>query len=736
MITTKLLKLSKQVPKLRTMITRSFTAKTLKTPAFRFSDDVKPSIDTTIDADIKVENTETYSFQTETQKLLHIVAHSIYTDKDVFLRELLSNCSDAIEKQRYFELTGASKSDDPLQINIMTNEEKRQLIIQDTGIGMSRQDMIDNLGTIASSGSKKFLENLKKEGVSTTDIQGNLIGQFGVGFYSSFIVGDSVQVISKREGDQHAYVWVSDGSGSYNISQTDDFHLNRGTKIIIHLKPEFAQYSRSEDIKNVVDKYSNFIQHPIFLNHEKMNIVTALWSRDKKNVTEQEYKDFYEYVSKTKSDYRYKLHYSVDVPLSIKALLYIPSQNSEMFGMNSTEINLQLYSRRVLIKNHAKELLPNYLRFIKGVVDCEDIPLNISRETYQDSNLIMKIRSLLTKRILKLLEQESKKDEQTYNNWHKDFHMFIKEGLHSDRENSELLLSLSRFNTTFGDTKSLDDYIKHAKKDQNTIYYFLAPNAEIANHSPYMEVYAKNEVPVLFISISVEEMIFRQIGQYKNFNFVNIESQEAELPKELIKEQKEIEINKEKLPADDVQAFSQWIRNELQPVVTKVNVSKKLSSSPAVILSDITSGMRQMLAFMDQKQLNEMSKNLTFEVNPEHPIINSMNRLRKTDPKGASFALKQLLDLCLLAVGIPFDVKVFMQRSNKLIESNLNTLLNNKGDKVIEPIVEDSCDGKEVKISDDAEDVLNNIMNASTKKRNSKVKIEMNEKGEPDVKSN
>ena len=735
MLALKLHRLNRAAPKLRALAQRGTRSSLIRAPVSRFSEEVKPTEDAAPEADLKVENTETFSFQTETQKLLHIVAHSIYTDKDVFLRELLSNCSDAIEKQRYYELTGESKSDEPLQINIMTNEEKRQLIIQDTGIGMSKQDMVDNLGTIASSGSRKFLEKLKGESGTNTDIQGNLIGQFGVGFYSSFIVGDWVQVVSKREGEEHAHVWASDGSGSYTISQTDDFHLDRGTKIIVHLKPEYAQYSRDEDIKKVIDKYSNFIQHSIFVNHEKVNIVTALWARDKQQVTEQEYKDFYEFISKTKQDYRYKLHYTVDVPLSLKALLYIPTTNSEMFGMNSGEVNLQLYSKRVLIKTHAKELLPNYLRFVKGVVDCEDIPLNISRENYQDSNLILKIRSLLTKRILKLLEQESKKDEQTYNNWHKDFHMFLKEGLHSDRENSELLLALSRFNTTFGETKSLDDYIKHAKKGQTSIYYFLAPNPEIANHSPYMEVYNKNDVPVLFISISVEEMIFRQLEKYKNFNFVNIEAQDTELPKELLKEQKEIDLNKEQLPTEEVQSFSQWIRNELQPVVTKVNLSKKLSSSPAVIVSDVTSGMRQMLAFMDQKQLTEMSKNLTLEINPEHPLITNLNKLRKTDPKNAVFTLKQLLDLCMLSVGIPFDVKVFLQRSNKLMESNLNTLLNND-DKLIEPMVEYESSGNSTAQTDNAEDVLNNALNASSKKRSSKVKIEVDEKGEPNVKNN
>lgn len=622
---------------------------------------------------INRKSASNHVFQTETKRLLEIVAKSLYTDKDVFLRELLSNCSDAIEKQRILTLTGKSNALDPLQINIITNEAKRQIIFQDTGIGMSKAELIEHLGTIAGSGSKKFVEKLQKEG-SSASLEDGIIGQFGVGFYSSFIVADTVEVYSKAEGEDKAHVWVSDGSGSYDIYEAENFHLSHGTRIVMHLRPEFAQYSRGDEVRRVIEKYSNFITHPIFLNQDRINVVSALWARNKKDVSELEYASFYEYLSKSKTPYKYKLHLSLEVPLTIKALLYTPSHNSEMYGFGQTEMNVSLFSRKVLIKSSCKELLPNYLRFVKGVVDCEDLPLNISRENYQDSALIAKLRSILTKRVLKMLEEEARRNPEEYNKWHKDFHIFLKEGIHSDQDNAELLLSLSRFDSSFAEQISLDDYIGKLGPNQKTIYYFLAQSKEVAKNSPYMEPFVANDVPVLFISINVEEMLFRQMQAYKGFKFINIESPESELPKELLKQEVQT-TQKERLPEEDLSPFFVWIRSELQPIVSNVNVSKRLSDSPAVIVSPMSSGMRQMMAFMDQNQFNESNRNLTLEINPTHPIILKLNKLRKTDTRSAIFNLRQLLDTCLLSTGLSFDVKSFLKRSQDYINEHLSSKL-------------------------------------------------------------
>lgn len=682
--------------------------------------------------EIKKGPSENFVFQTETTKLLHIVAKSLYTDKDVFIRELLSNASDAIEKLRYFVLSGKSTSGTPLQINIICNEDKRQLIIQDTGVGMNKEDLISHLGTIASSGSRKFIESLKNTESNSKELEENLIGQFGVGFYSAFIVADTVEVISRKENED-AYIWSSDGSGTFDIAKIDNFHLEHGSKIILHLKPEFVNYTRAEEIKKIIEKYSNFINHPIYVNHEKINLVTALWARDKRDVSEEEYRTFYEHVSKSKQLYRWKLHYQTDVPMVIKTLLYIPIQNSEMFGFSQTEVGIDLYSKKVLIKANCRELVPNYLRFVKGIVDCEDIPLNISRENYQDSNLINKLRSVVTKRILRLLEQESKSNPEEYIKWHKDFHIFIKEGLHSDTENSEILLALSRYDSTFGEQITLDNYIEKMKPNQKDIYYFLTSNKAHALHSPYMEPFVKNEVPVLFISVNIEEMIFRQLNEYKKFKFINIESAEADLPAELIKEQKEVTLDKEKIAEDEVQLFSLWIKNELQPVVVNAIASKRLTDSPAVVVSNVTSGMRQIMTMMDQGNVGEMGKNLTFEFNPSHPIIVHLNKLRKNNLKVANFNLKQLLDSCLMSAGIPFDQKIFVGRINEYILQNLKSNLGNVENKMSE-------EKKEEVVENSGMDVLNEALkhskNLSKNAKNEEdLTFDINEKGEPVLKN-
>ena len=396
-----ILKLLPRIPKLFPFRIASFPIKSfsnnslISKPSFSFSTEETKTTKEFFEPEelnFQKEQTENMEFKTETKRLLEIVAKSIYQDKEVFVRELLSNSADALEKQRYMQMSGKDViPGDPLQISIVISESKKQIIIQDTGIGMSKQDLIDNLGTIASSGSKKFLDQVAKDS-SNINISDKIIGQFGVGFYSAFIVGDMVQVISKTNADAHAYLWVSDGSGSFEISTIKDPGFQRGTKVIIHLRPECLTFSKFEEVKKIIQKYSNFINFPIHLNGEKMNLIGALWAKDKKECTPDEYKQFWEYISNSQMPYKYKLHYSTDAPLSIKSLIYVPTTHSEKYGLHAEENEVNLYSKKVLIKAKCKEILPNWLRFVKGVVDCEDIPLNISRENYQDSALIAKLR--------------------------------------------------------------------------------------------------------------------------------------------------------------------------------------------------------------------------------------------------------------------------------------------------------------------------------------------------------
>lgn len=467
---------------------------------------------------VQATETTTHEFQAETRKLLQIVAKSIYTDSEVFVRELLSNASDALEKEKFRQLqAGDQEAGDPLQIAVTTNESKRQITILDTGIGMTRQELIENLGTIAKSGSKAFLESLKESGKSGADI----IGQFGVGFYSSFIVGHTVEVISKKPG-QEAFVWVSDGSGQFTISKAENINFDRGTKVIIHLTPENQQFSRKIDVEAIIKKYSNFVNYPIFLNGEKINISSPVWIRDKNSVKEAEYKELWELVAKTKLNYQYKLHYSADVPIQVKAVLFIPQTHSEKMGITREESQVALYSRKVLIKDRCQELLPSYLRFVKGVVDCEDLPLNISRENYQDSQLIGRLRSLLTKRILKALADEMAKSPAAFDLWAKEFGQFIGEGIISDKENSEMLVKLLRFKSSYSDTTTIDEYLTKMKQGQSNIYYTIADSLESAKKSPFMDSFLKSQTPVLLVNTKVDEFFILQMEKYKGHKFVSL----------------------------------------------------------------------------------------------------------------------------------------------------------------------------------------------------------------------
>lgn len=465
---------------------------------------------------VVTRDTTTHEFQAETRKLLQIVAKSIYTDSEVFVRELLSNASDALEKEKYRQLqSSGDDSGDPLQIAVTTNESKRQISIFDTGVGMTKEELIQNLGTIAKSGSKDFIDSLQKSGKGSADI----IGQFGVGFYSSFIVGHTVEVISKKAG-QDAYVWISDGSGQFSVSKAESLNFDRGTKIIIHLTPENLQFSKKQDVEGIIRKYSNFVNYPIFLNGEKINISSPVWHRDKNSVKEAEYLQLWEHVGKTKLPYKYKLHYTADVPIQVKAVLFVPQTHTEKMGVSREESSIALYSRKVLIKDKCQELLPPYLRFVKGVVDCEDLPLNISRESYQDSQLIGRLRSLLTKRVLKALSDEMNKSPADFDRWSKEFATFIGEGIISDKENAEMLIKLMRFKSSYSDTTTIDDYILQMKPGQTNIYFTVADSMDTARKSPFMEPFDKSKTSVLFLNSKMDEFFLMQMEKYKGHKFV------------------------------------------------------------------------------------------------------------------------------------------------------------------------------------------------------------------------
>jgi TNF receptor-associated protein 1 len=470
---------------------------------------------------------ETMSFQAETRKLLDIVTHSIYTDKEVFLRELVSNASDALEKFRYYHSTGMIQSAEndssaPLEINIITNETDGTLTIVDNGIGMSRDELISNLGTIARSGSKQFVEQLSKgENPSGASKEG-IIGQFGVGFYSSFMVADQVSVESLSAQGQrgNGHKWSSDGSGVFKMETVPSIEQisTHGSKVTMKLRENCKEYNDPERIKTIIKHYSNFVSFPIKVNGEIVNTVQAIWLKDKREISKEDYSEFYKYIANAGFDEpKYTLHFRTDAPIDLKCILFVPTHHSERFGQGTMEPWVNLYSRKVLIESKPKDLLPDWLRFLKGVVDSEDLPLSLSREKPQDSNLLRRIRDVLVRKFLKFLEDEQKKNPEEYLSFYSEYNMFLKQGICQDYKYMDVLSKLVMFESSAAPANKMitfDDYISRCPPEQKEIYYLSAPTREAALASPYYEAFKKNNKEVLLLYNTVDDFVMGNIRTY------------------------------------------------------------------------------------------------------------------------------------------------------------------------------------------------------------------------------
>lgn len=469
------------------------------------------------------------------------------------------------------------------------------------------------------------------------------------------------------------------------MEEVEEEGLTRGTKIVMHIKESQAKFLEKTEIQQIVQKYSNFINFPIAINGEAVNLVKPIWVRPKGEVSNEEHQRFYEFLTSGGESYQYKLHMSADVPLNLKTALYIPKNHSERYGLEQEKGEVSLYSRRVLIKKDCKEiLLPKFLRFVKGVVDCEDIPLNISRETYQDSALMAKLRAFLTKRLLKVIKDEADKNPEEYVKWFRNFAIFIKEGS-LDPEFRKEVVDLNRYelNTEEG-FFSLKDYVAKKRNTQDVIFYATAPSRLAAVDNPYIYPLTKNGIPVLIANTHVEEFIFSEMETYEGLKFANVENATADVERVLkgVKEQQKEdkgekqEEKKEEtaVPSDDITSFSLWIKNELQPYVDKVVVSSKELMGPALVISPISSGMRQM-AFM-KSMMEEQARsgkprmdlrNITFEFDKSNELIMQLNEFRKGNPEEASLVVRQLFDNACIEAGLESDNRSMVQRINKLM---------------------------------------------------------------------
>lgn len=610
-------------------------------------------------------NAETREFQTEIRQLLDIVIHSLYTDRQIFLRELISNAADAIEKLRYTQISGVEIADQDLllDITIEADDSSHTLTITDTGIGMTREELIENLGTIAHSGSKEFFQRLK-EG-DKKDL--NLIGQFGVGFYSAFMVAEKVTLYTRSlHSEATGCLWISEGTGSYSLDKAKD--QPRGTKIVLHLKEDAWEFGKEETIKRIIKQYSSFVPFPINVNGEKTNTVQALWAKNKNQITEEEYTEFYKYIANAYDEPEFRLHFSSDAPISINALLFVPKENFEIHGFGRTEPGVNLYCKKVLIQEQAPNILPDWLRFIKGVIDSEELPLNISRETMQDSALVNKLNKVVTSRFLKFLAEQADNETEKYQAFWGKFSAFLKEGAASDFSHRSDLVKLLRFESSAaekGQLISLATYVERMKDEQKAIYYINGPSRETLEAGPYLEIFRDNGIEVIYTNEAIDDYIFGLVGEFEGKKILSADQTDLELPSSEVKSPTE-----ESLTAEEVSSISIWLKDVLGTKVTEVRESKRLVDSPAIILTPHgTHSMQRMMQLMNKDMTNAGPS--VFEINSRHPLIKRLNSLIEKDDPFARIASEQLFENARIAAGLIVDPREMVNRLYQILERAL-----------------------------------------------------------------
>ncbi len=604
---------------------------------------------------------EKHTFQAEIQQLLEIVIHSLYTDKEIFVRELVSNAADAMEKLRFIQSTGEKIQDEslPLKISLSTDDQAHTVTFSDTGLGMTKEELVQNLGTIARSGSKAFLQQLAQQKEKSLE----LIGQFGVGFYSTFMAAEKVVVSTRswKAGEQ-GWIWTSTGTGSFEIEPAEG--LERGTKIVAHLKNEDHDFSNEHRIESILKRYSSFVSFPLELNGKAVNTVQAIWTRSKSEVKEEEYQEFYQFISHETDAPHYRLHFSADAPLNINSLLFVPKSNIEKLGFTRLESGVHLYCKKVLIQSEAKGLFPEWLRFLKGIVDSEDLPLNISRETMQDSALMQKLNKVLTGRILKMLDEESKSNPEQYAHFYQEFGGCIKEGTANDFLHREPLSKLLRFESSLtekGKTIGFTDYVARMPESQKEIYYLSALNRESAENSPYYEVFKAKNIEVLFLFDPRDEFVMENLRQFDSKSIKSCEKSDLSL-------------DSQNTGLTDEQALSltDWMKTFLSAEISNIQSSRRLINSPAVVVDEdpyTSTSMRRMMKAMQRDNTTSMpTEKYRLEINPSHPLVQKLHQQKELQPEIAEKVARQLLDTAKITAGISEDPRVLIQRMHELME--------------------------------------------------------------------
>lgn len=617
---------------------------------------------------------ETLGFEAEVAKLLHLMVHSVYSDREIFLRELISNAADACDKLRYEAVTDASLiADDPeFKVTVTLDSTAKTMTVSDNGIGMNRDDLVSHLGTIARSGTQQFAEALAK-GDATGDV--NLIGQFGVGFYSAFMVADQVTVTTRRAGDEAAWQWHSDGLGEYTIDAGE--RTIRGTDVVLHLKDDAIEFLETYRTKGIITRYSDHIAVPITLidalaenddgspvEPETVNTGSALWTRPKSDITDENHAEFFHHVGGT-GDVAHRVHYRAEGKIEYTVLLYVPeTQPFDLFDP-ARRNRVKLYVKRVFITDDCEDLLPGYLRFLRGVVDSEDLPLNISREMLQNNPVLRQISKAVTNRVISELGKLADKQPETYDKIWDAFGPVLKEGLYEDFERRDELMKLARFRTTNGEGwTSLADYVERMKDKQSAIYYVTGPDAEAVTKSPQLEGFKAKGVEVLLLSDAVDDFWIGQTPDFDGKPFHSVTRGGSELS-DIAGEAKSEEDEKDTPKDGELTRLTTLIKEVLGDAVKDVRTTDRLTDSPVCLIADdgeIDMNLQRILA-ANKQIANVMPKVL--EVNPGHPLIKSMAERAKGE--GATEALSDtahlLLDQARIIEGEPVaDASLFAQR--------------------------------------------------------------------------
>lgn len=621
--------------------------------------------------------TKNYEFQAETKKLLDIVINSLYTERDVFIRELISNAADALEKMRHEAITANDVYDADAELNITVDldEENHTLTVTDTGIGMNAEELVNNLGVIAHSGSGTFFADLAE--AVKKDV--NLIGQFGVGFYAAFMAGDRVRVQSRSWDGSEGNEWASDGTGSFTV--TPMAHLKRGTKIIVDLKEDAHEYAQSWKVKSIIEQYSAFVSFPIKLEGEIVNTVQALWSRSKSEITEEEYNDFYKFIGNAGDEPSYKLHFSADAPLAINSLLFVPKENFEIMGFGRVEPGVNLYCQRILIDQHSENILPGWLRFLKGVVDSEDLPLNISRQSLQDNALVAKIKKVVTKRFLKHLDEEARKDEEKYLEFWKTFGVYLKEGATTDYEYQKEIGKLLRFETSKSEADkpvSLADYVLRMNPDQEEIYYINGASRAAIEAGPYVEMFKKKDIEIVYTLDPIDDFVLSHLREFDGKKLVSADGADVSFDKKEGEDKVEEKKSESSIEEGALETLLTWMKAELKDDVADVIVSSRLVDAPAMIVNPdghMSSSMERVLAASRREQgmpgMGETKKHL--EINTDNALIKQLIELKESDAIFAGDVARQIVDNAMIQAGLIVDPLKMVERNYKILNRAVTT---------------------------------------------------------------